>query len=298
MNEQDSSLAAAPARRAGVRRLGPLTVLLQVLATIGYGLWMLLGMSLALGIYSDGRGEVLVPLVLGVVLVGVGLLLASLRLRWAPAWFGWQPGRSIWPGREAMVALLCYLPALAVAGLARGDNDFWATRLSGAALMLCSLTCLVYAAPRPELVGLGGSRLLAAQLPVGRVVSALYGGGLWLWLCVSGQGTDERIGDLHPWILGLLLIALVLGLVEGSRWHALEIPRPLATRRHPSLRLLAAGLTYGVPCLTLLWTELAGEALPLAAVAALCHLLGRWLEQQLYGHALWRQRRRAVTELS
>lgn len=298
MNEQDSSLAAAPARRVGVRRLGPLPVLLQVLATIGYGLWMLLGMSLALGIYSDGRGEVLVPLVAGAVLVGLGLLLASLRLSWAPAWFGWQPGRSTWPGREAMVALVCYLPVLAVAGLARGDNDFWATRLSGAALMLCSLTCLVYAAPRPELVGLGGSRLLAAQLPVGRVVSALYGGGLWLWLCVSGQATDERIGDLHPWILGLLLIALVLGLVEGSRWHALEIPRPLAARRHPSLRLLAAGLTYGVPCLTLLWAELAGEALPLAAVAALCHLLGRWLEQQLYGHALWRQRRRAVTELS
>lgn len=41
---------------------------------------MLLSLALALGIYSTGRGEALVPLALGCLFVSAGLLTACLRL--------------------------------------------------------------------------------------------------------------------------------------------------------------------------------------------------------------------------
>jgi hypothetical protein len=279
--------------------VGGLALSLEVAATVGYGVWLLLGLALALGVYSDGRGEVLVPLLLGGVLLSLGLPLACLPGRIAPAWHGWRPGRGVWPGREAMLALACYWPMLALAGLARGENDFWATRVSGALLMLGSLVALIYGGPRADRAR-GGEPRLAAQLPLSRVVSALYGGGLWLWLCVAGQGPEDRIGDLHPWILGLLLIALVLGLVEGARWQLLEPIEPTLSerpvRRYSPLdprRLLAAALSYAVPCICLLCAELVRDAVPLAACAGVSHLLGRWLEQQLYVRAICRQRREA-----
>lgn len=278
--------------------VGGLTIGLEVAATIGYGIWLLLGLSLALGVYSNGRGEVLVPLLLGAVLLSVGLLLACLPGRIATAWHGWRPARGVWPERDAMLALVCYLPMLAVAGLARGENDFWATRLFGAALMLSSLAVLVYSGPGADIAADGERRRLAPPLPLSRVVSALYGGGLWLWLCIAGQGPQDRVGDLHPWVLGLLLLALVLGLVEGARWQLLEPAEPppgeRPARRYRSLdsrRLLAAALGYAVPCVSLLCAELVHDAVPLAACASLSHLLGRWLEQRLYARALWHSRR-------
>jgi hypothetical protein len=279
--------------------VGGLTIALEVAATVGYGIWLLLGLSLALGVYSDGRGVVLVPLLLGAVLLSPGLLLACLPGRIAPAWHGWRPGRGVWPEREAMLALICYMPMLAVAGMARGENDFWATRVFGAALMLGSLAVLIYRRP-DDLAQRTEGRHLAAQLPLSRVVAALYGGGLWLWLCVAGQGSQDRVGDLHPWVLGLLLIALVLGLVEGARWQLLEAVEShqgeRAVRRYRPLdrrRLLAAALGYAVPCLSLLCAELVLDAVTLAACASVSHLFGRWLEQQRYARALWCSQREA-----
>lgn len=276
-----------------------LALSLEVAATIGYGVWLLLGLALALGVYSEGRGEVLVPLLLGGILLSLGLPLACLPRRIAPAWHGWRPGRGVWPGREAMLALSCYGPMLALAGLARGGNDFWATRVAGAVLTLAALAMLIYGGSGADRAS-EGERRVAAQWRLNRVVSALYGGGLWLWLCVAGQGPQDRIGDLHPWILGLLLIALVLGLVEGGRWQLLQPAEPALGER-PARRprqldrrqVLAAVLSYAVPCLCLLGAELVRDAVPLAAAAGLFYLLGRVLEQQLYFRAVWRHRREA-----
>ena len=271
------------------------TVVVQTAMAAGYGLWMVLGTALALGLYPDGRGEVLVPLSIGLVLVSLGLVATCLRLPFAPAWHGWDPVKRMMPTAEGMVAMANYLPMLALAGLARGGNDFWATRLAGAALMLCSLATLVYTAR-------GASRHLppsvasvANALPLGRTVSALFAGGLWFWLCVALQ-TEVPINPLNPWRLALLAVALALGVVEGMRWRALrQLAEESGAAEHfttgrTTVSLLAwrftvAVLSVGLPCV-LLVSHPAGPLLPVAAgLAALSCIIGQCLEQRLYGRA-------------
>lgn len=271
------------------------TVVVQTATAAGYGLWMVLGTALALGLYPDGRGEVLVPLFIGLVLVSLGLVATCLRLRFAPAWHGWDPVKRMMPTPEGMVAMANYLPMLALAGLARGGNDFWATRLAGAALMLCSLATLIYTAR-------GASRHLppsvasvANALPLGRTVSALFAGGLWFWLCVALQ-TEMPLNPLNPWRLALLAVALALGVVEGMRWRALRqlaeergaVERFASGRAGASLlawRFAVAVLSVGFPCV-LLVSHPAGPMLPVAAgLAALSCIIGQCLEQRLYGRA-------------
>ncbi|HEX7817637.1 hypothetical protein [Dyella sp.] len=262
-------------------------MLLEILALSGYGMWLLLGLALALGVYSSGRGEALVPLFLGALFVSLGLILASLRLSWASDWHGWQLGRDSRPTREALLALLAYLPMLAVAALARGDNSFWATRLAGAALALAALATLVDTAR-----GLGRRRAdLTAELavlPVSRVVSACYAGGLWLWVCVAAQSDQANMGNAPYWVFSLLALALLLGAVESMRWRVLQ-PRNEHLRRQQSLppaRFLAAVLVYALPCVALLATGLEWAPLWLAVVAAVACGVGKTLEQRLYVRAL------------
>ena len=191
---------------------------LRMLMVCGYGLWMLLGLGLALGIYSNGRGESLVPLLMGAVFVSLGPLLASLHIPGLRGWRGWRLDMGLRPSRDALLAMLTYLPMLGVAGLARGSNDFWATRLVSAALAACSLACLVYASPGLRRTRLAG---LVRPLPVDRIIAACYSGGLWLLLCVVSQDLSVRTGSTRTWIIGLLLLALLLGGIGGR--HALAV---------------------------------------------------------------------------
>lgn len=259
----------------------------------GYGLWMVLGASLALGLYPDGRGEVLVPLAIGLVLASTGLVATCLRLRFAPDWHGWNPVKRMMPTREGLVAMANYLPMLALAGLARGGNDFWATRLAGAALTLCSLGTLVYttrAAARPLPVDLAA---LANLLPSGRIVSGLFAGGLWFWLCIEGQMV---VGPANPWRMGLLAVALAAGVVEGIRWRAL---RRFATDNGAEARIVGgrwglsllasrfgvAALSVGLPCVLLVVHGEPAAQLMMAGVATLSCAIGQCLEHRLYGVA-------------
>ncbi|MGC1547841.1 MAG: hypothetical protein WA777_04875 [Rhodanobacter sp.] len=275
---------------------GLVQMLLLVLTICGYGLWMLLGLALALGIYSSGRGEALVPLMLGCVFVSVGPLLASLRLLpMMPDWYGWRFGHRQRPTRETLMLLATYLPMLGVAGLAHGDNDFWATRLVGATLMVCSLASVVLSAygyrarHLPELSG------IASQMPISRVVSAWYGGGLWLWLCVISQDASNWPGGGRPWILGLLLLALLLGLVEGMRWQALQSvsvdgrEAPDILKGLQTQRFVAAALTYAIPCLSLLLAHAGSDNRWMALLAALACVSGKSLELHLFDIALHRR---------
>jgi hypothetical protein len=270
-------------------------VVLQTASSTGYGLWMVLGVSLALGLYPDGRGEVLVPLSIGLVLVSLGLVATCLRLPFAPEWHGWNPVKRMMPTMEGLVAMANFLPMLAVAGLARGGNDFWATRLSGAALMLCSLATLVHTARSMSRRLPAAVASVANARPVGRTVSALFAGGLWFWVCVALQN-ETAIDPLNPWRIGLLAVALAVGIVEGSRWRSL---RQLAdeqgapdrfTAGRAAVTMLAwrvgvAVLSVGLPCV-LLVSHPAGPLLPAAAgLAALSCVIGQCLEQRLFGRA-------------
>lgn len=265
----------------------------QTATAAGYGLWMVLGGSLALGIYPDGRGEVLVPLAIGLILASTGLVATCLRLRFAPDWHGWNPVKRMMPTREGLVAMANYLPMLALAGLARGGNDFWATRVAGAALVLCSLVTLVYtvrAAARslsPDLAA------LANLSPGGRTASGLFAGGLWFWLCIEGQ---MAVGPDNPWRLALLAVALAAGVVEGMRWRALRRVADAAGAQAQivggrwGLSLLGsrfgvAALSVGLPCVLLAMHGQPGLQLVTAGVATLSCAIGQCLEHRLYGVA-------------
>lgn len=267
---------------------GRIAIALQVLADTGHGIWVLQGMALAFGIFREGRGESLVPLAVGALFVLAGLVVASVRVPGLPAWHGWHPGRNAWPTRPALIALASFLPVLAVAGLTRGDNDFWATRLAGAALMLCSLGNLIHGMPRR----IAPARLAgSAVLPVGRAMAALYGGGLWLWLFVAADGriaVGPAQPQHQPWLLVLLIMALLLGLIEGMRWHALRQSEagstPQGDRVIPA-RFAAALLCYAIPCVALLLADRWQASGALALLAALSAMVGRALEQRLYAWA-------------
>lgn len=262
--------------------------LLQVFAFNGLGLWMLLGLGLAIGVYPSGRGDALVPLALGALLVGIGLVAACARASWMPTWHGWAIGRDSRPTRDALITLATFLPVLAVAGLARGDNSFWATRLAGAALALCGLASLIVTGHSDAIRRMPGlDARLVSQLPLSRMISGTYAGGLWLWLCATGQVGGET-GGRWPWIVGLLLLVLLRGLVEGLRWQAV-LSRLLVPRMRIELqprRYLAAILIYAVPCIALMVASFDDGRLYMAVLATVSCMLGMSIELSAYYGAL------------
>lgn len=273
-----------------VRPSGYAEILLRVLAISGYGLWIWLGMGLALGMERIGRCDMRMPLILGTALVGAGLLLVRLRLPATSDWYGWPPGRSRWASRAALMALVTFLPVLLVIILGDGHGHTPAMRLAGVALMLCSLVSLVYTAYRYRSRLSPGLQRVSSSLPVSRLVTAWYGGGLWLWLCMMVQGGLEPPQSAYPWILLLLALALLLGLLEGMRWQSLGVPHgtggEMEVHDVPPARFVAAIFIYVLPCAALLLTERFGGGLLAATVAVPSCLLGKMLEQRVYETAL------------
>ena len=264
----------------------------RILAASGYGLWAWLGLALTLGMYPLGRGSTLIPLAIGAVMVGAGLLAAWLPWSGAPDWHGWKPRHDIRPTHAAMLALVTFLPMLAVGGLARGANDFWATRLAGAALMLCSVASLAYTGYRFRNRLSPSLQHAVSALPVSRLVFAGYAGGLWLWLCLLTQSEPVSSVGVYPWILILLVLALLLGLLEGLDWQALgntgSHPGPLRDGALRPARFVAALFTYVFPCIALLLARTEGIDLIAAALAVPSCLLGKWMERRLYESLLVR----------
>jgi len=259
----------------------------RVLAASGYGLWAWMGLALALGMYPLGRGSTLIPLAIGTVMASAGLLMAWLPWTSTTDWYGWRPRQDLRPTHAAMLALVTYLPMLAVGGLARGENDFWATRLAGAALLLCSVASLTCTGYRVR-YRLSPAHLqqTTSSLPASRMIFAGYSGGLWLWLCLLTQNDPAFTTGLHPWILLLLVLALLLGLIEGLDWQALGATvNPPSSAQLDALRptrFVAALFTYVLPCVALLLAQHEGIDLVAASLAVPSCLLGKWLERRMY----------------
>ena len=278
---------------AGISRAPPSSyaeILLRLLVISGYGLWIWLGMALALGMERIGRCGMRMPLILGTALVAAGLLLAQWR-RPAAAASRWPPEeQERQPSRALPMALLTFLPVLLVIILGDGHGHVPAMRLAGVALMLCSLVSLVYTAYRYRRRLSPGLQRVSSSLPVSRLVTAWYGGGLWLWLCTMVQGGLEPPHRAYPWILLLLALALLLGLLEGMRWQLLGLPHgaggDLEAHHVPPARIVAAILVYVLPCAALLLTERYGGGLLAAALTVPSCLLGKMLEQRVYETAL------------
>jgi len=193
-------------------------IFFTVLAGAGYGLWCLLGAALALGAYPPGRGNVLVPLGIGFLFVSVGLLSSTLHLgRPARAWRAFSQWDSSWLSREGLASLATYLPMLAVAGLARGDNLFVPTRVAGATLCACALvtlscTACIYTSLKP-IPAWRDRRVLPLYLLFG-----LWSGGLWLWAYLAFNPGLLAL----PFALGLLALALLGGGLKLGYWKALD----------------------------------------------------------------------------
>lgn len=285
MSETSAPLPSSAAPPWHGRGLYTLT---RMLAISGYGVWLLLGLSLAVGVYPAGRGDALVPLTWGALLIGVAPLLACLHTRALPDWLGWRFGRGSRPTAEGLVALGSFLPAMAVAGLARGDNLFWATRLSAAALALACLVSLVFALRLPRADTPFDRRAVTAS--AARILAAVYTGGLWLWLCAAAQQGDEGVPGSGPWLLVLPLAAMGTGVLDARRWRKLwqwSLFSSNVSRKYVSMHVTSVILVYAVPTASLL-AAWGGQALWPAAVAAVSCVLGKSLEQHLYHVALAR----------
>lgn len=264
----------------------------RILSVSGYGLWSWLGLALALGFYPAGRNGTLLPLSVGTALVGIGLLVACLPGRGTTDWYGWRPRHDRAPTRAALLALLTFLPMLAVAGLARGDNVFWATRLAGAVLSLSCVACLAFTGYRYQQQLPSAAQRAATSMPVNRLVYAGYSGGLWLWLCILVHGEPVAPLGSYPWVLLLLVFALLLGLLESMDWESLARSDSHAAasgdRQRVPARFLAAFCTYVVPCVSLMLARSEGLDLVAATVAVPSCMLGKWLERHLYESVLAR----------
>src|SRR5690348_17925088 len=119
-------------------------IFFTVASGAGYGLWCLLGLALAAGIYPLTGTGVLVPLGFGFVLVSAGLLASTAHLgRPERAWRALSQWRSSWLSREGIASLMTYLPMLAVAWFAFTGQAGIGLRLAGALLALCALATIL-----------------------------------------------------------------------------------------------------------------------------------------------------------
>lgn len=231
--------------------------LAAVMPGLGYALWALIGIGLASGYELSGRGEVLVQLALGLTLTCIGVLAGSGRRR---HWRALTQAAHAPPSRERLVALASLLPMLGVAGLVRGSNEFWATRLLAAAMAAgCLLTLLLAAERHARHARDGGGAGLV-------LLGWLFGGGLWFRVCLATQ-VDTHVSRIGT---PLLLLLMVLGLTA-----ALAGPRP--SRR----RLLASLLGFVVPCVLLALASTRHLTLAATAAAAVCATIGLCLESVL-----------------
>ena len=291
--EAPTDLDGEPATaRLDTTRSGYAESLLRVLAISGHGLWIWLGTGVALGMNRIGDGAMQMPLLLGTALVCAGLALGGLPSSASTDGHAGPAVERRRPRRVAAMTLACCLPVLLLLVLGDGHGHVLAMRLAGAALLLCSLASLVQRTHRFRRQLSADLQRLSMSLPVSRLVTAWYIGGLWFWLCTMMQGEAEPVRSGSPWILLLLALALLLGLLEGMRWQSLgpspESGHDMRLQQLSPQRVLAALLVYVLPCAALLLTDRLGGGLLAVTLALPSCLLGRTLEQRVYETALAR----------
>ena len=291
-------------------------IVFTTLSGLGYGLWMWSGLALALGRGPHGGIAHHTALVLGVLPVLVGLLSSTLHLgKPLRAWRAFGQWRTSWLSREGVLALLTFLPWLALTwAWIPGNGDFstwfpWLPLL----LALMSLatvvsTAMIYASLKPV-----PAWRQPGVVPV-YVGFALLTGGL---AASAWQAVGAWPGDVV--VLGLMLLALVLGIGKRRYWRRLdrgEMPvdrasalglpadrvatvfeRPhteasyltremgfvLARKHSRHLRVIALALFAVVPAgICALCLVLPVPAGPLLAVAATSALLGAMVERWLF----------------
>lgn len=200
-------------------------IFFTVLSGTGYGLWSLLGVALAAGMYPPAGASVLVPLAFGFVLVTSGLLASTAHLgRPERAWRALSQWRSSWLSREGIAALVTYLPMLALAWLAFAGHAGAGIRIAGIVLALGALATLLCTANIYRSLKTIAAWRMRQVVPL-YFVFALLSGGLWLWSWLTTTGAAT--GMAFP--LALLALAVVAAVVKTDYWRSVDrLPAPAA----------------------------------------------------------------------
>ena len=288
-------------------------IFFTVMSGAGYGVWCLLGLALAAGIYPLSGMGVLVPLGFGFVLVSAGLLASTMHLgRPGRAWRALSQWRSSWLSREGIASLVTYLPMLAMAWFAFIGHAGTGLRVAGALLALGALATILCTANIYRSLKTIAAWRTRQVLPL-YFMFALLSGGLWLWtwLALTVGAATSLAFPLA--LLGLAIIAAVIkvdhwkcadalpvntagnatGLAMLGRVRAFEGPvteesyltREMAfvlARKHGArLRRIAVTLFGLAPALGIA-VALAADAAWLAPIAALAALAGLFVERWLF----------------
>ena len=288
-------------------------ILFTTLSGTGYGLWLWLGLRIALGPRAWDFEPIgwFFALLLGAALTSIGIV-ASLWHLGKPlrVWRAFSQWRTSWLSREGALAVACFLAMGAVFLAGRSGMPPLALRLAAALLALLALatvysTAMIYASLRPipawshRLVVpayLGFALLQGALLLPTFTSSALASGGLW-WACVALAAALLAVKwrywrDLDRG-LAMPSRGAALGLpqrqakvFERPHTEANYITREMAfavARRHARMLRIAAVLLFAlVPllCLLLAWPQ--PGAVGGIVVASACALAGALLERWLF----------------
>lgn len=293
-------------------------IFFTTLSGTGYGMLAWLGLHAAVALPTWPRGTVLAAFAIALLLVTVGLLCSVGHLgKPLRAWRAFSQWRSSWLSREGVLAVLTYLPALALAWWWwRGDAGV-ATQIAGLALAVLALatvacTAMLYISLPPiaawrhrfvlpgylGLALLGGAWMLAWPIAAGAVPTARDGALLGLLVCVVGLALLAlklrywRDIDAAPYAS---TAEDATGLGRFGRVRSFEAPNTennyllremgfvLARRHATRLRRIALLLMFALPPLALACALAWPPArVALLAIGALLFQTGVFVERWLF----------------
>jgi DMSO reductase anchor subunit len=206
-------------------RPAPSIVVFTTASGAGYGLLFLLGLGAALGMLPAAPRFEFSALLLALALITLGLVSSMLHLGHPErAWRAVSQWRSSWLSREGALALLTYVPALALGlgwAFSEGDAGWLAipgglAALGAAGTVWC--TGMIYASLKP--IRQWHQSLTA---PV-YLAFALMSGGLWLHFLLA----LFDLSRLTAAGLAVLATGLAFGL-KAAYWRSILSQAPLST---------------------------------------------------------------------
>lgn len=276
-------------------------IFFSTLSGAGYGLWFWWASSL-LGHNRDYGIKDYVTLGMGAVFVISGLLSSTLHLgRKERAWRALSQWRSSWLSREGIAALLCFVPAAALAftPLHGGMQKGLALALMALSLITVFCTAKIY-----HCLHTVPAWRHASVVPL-YLITALYTGGLWLASIFAIWTFAPALALLALLTLGLMAgywrnndhapmpsRSSALGLPEARTVRVFENPHTEANfiskemghvlaRKHSSrLRELCCLFGFVLPTLACIaaWTLNLPVLYSLAAIIGMLGVfIGRWL---------------------
>lgn len=210
-------------------------IFFTALSGAGYGLWFVLGSMLALGIYPGGRGGLLVPLTIGLVLTSIGLLCSVGHLGQPKrAWRALTQWRSSWLSREGIVALACVPLVLLIASRVQAFHDVPKVRIAGLilaamALLVVFCTARIYTSLR-TIDAWHNRRVLPGFLLI-----AIETGALWFWLTITLRGSNSEatafVIEAHRlwYLLVLAIIVIAAAWIKRGYWKSIDNAAPTSS---------------------------------------------------------------------